>query len=86
MVADTTNFRRERIEKLLYELRYEIERGMLEREIEETLSFRFYVPLSRSIPYGVVSCMFVTRPVHRSEIIGDAMQLRLRIVKSDGGK
>ena len=32
-MADPTNFRRERIEKLLHELRYEVERGMLEREI-----------------------------------------------------
>ncbi len=31
-MADTTNFRRERIEKLLRELRYEIERGMLEKD------------------------------------------------------
>ena len=35
MRDDATNFRRERIEKLLNELRYEVERGMLEHEIDE---------------------------------------------------
>lgn len=45
-MADTTNFRRERIEKLLHELRYQVERGMMERDIDEEMGFRFYVPLS----------------------------------------
>lgn len=82
-MADTTNFRRERIEKLLHELRYEVERGMLERDIDETLSFQFYVPLSNAIPDGVVFCQFRTRPVHRYEMSMDAMQPRIKLVKSD---
>lgn len=82
-MADPTNFRRERIEKLLHELRYEVERGMLERDIDETLSFQFYVPLSNAIPDGVVFCQFRTRPVHRHEMSMDAMQPRLKLVKSD---
>jgi hypothetical protein len=40
-VPDSANIRQERIEKLLHELRYEIERGMLEHESDETLTFRF---------------------------------------------
>jgi hypothetical protein len=53
-MADPTNFRQERIEKLLHELRYEVERGMMERDIDETMGFRFYVPISNAIPSGVV--------------------------------
>ena len=56
--------RLERIERLLKDLRYEIERGVVEQEINETLSYRFYVPISRSIPGGVVFCEFRTRPSH----------------------
>lgn len=73
------NFRMERIEKLLHELRYEVERGMMERELDETLGFRFYVPLSRSCPGGVVFCEFHTRPMP-----GQAAAVnepRLKIVK-----
>lgn len=63
-MSDPTNFRTERIEKLLHELRYEVERGMMEGDLkDETIYFRFYVPISRSIPDGVVMCEFHTRPI-----------------------
>jgi hypothetical protein len=78
---DITNFRKERIEKLLNELRYEVERGMMEQDIEEELGFRFYVPISRKIPDGVVFCEFRTRPVPRHAMHPDDMQPRLRLVK-----
>jgi hypothetical protein len=80
-MTDSTNFRRERIEKLLHELRYEIERGMLERDIGETLTFRFYVPISQSTPNydGVVACEFKTRPVPR-HMMTDDFSPRLEIV------
>jgi len=64
-MSDPTNFRRERIDKLLHELRCEVERGMMERDIDETLSFRFYVPISHAILDGVVFCEFRTRPMPR---------------------
>jgi hypothetical protein len=80
-MTDPTNFRRERIDKLLHELRYEIERGMLEGDIPEELGFRFYVPLSRSIPDGVVFCELRTRPVPRWEMHPNDLQPRLRLVK-----
>lgn len=80
-MADATNFRRERIEKLLNELRYEVERGMLERDIEETMGFRFYVPISQAIPDGVVLCEFKTRPIHRGMMDMSDLQPRLRLVK-----
>lgn len=80
-MSDPTYFRRERIEKLLHELRYECERGMLEGDIDETLQFRFYVPLSRAIHDGVVYCEFRTRPVMRIMMHPDEIQPRLRVVK-----
>lgn len=80
-MSETTNVRRERIERLLNELRYEVERGMLEREIDEEMGFRFYVPLSNKIRDGVVFCEFRTRPVPRHMMTPDDIQPRLRVVK-----
>jgi hypothetical protein len=82
-MTDATNFRQERIEKLLHELRYEVERGMMEGDIDETLTFNFYVPISKSIPDGVVQCVFQTRPIHRIMMNPTDIQPRLRLVKSD---
>jgi hypothetical protein len=78
-----TNFRFERIEKLLNELRYEVELGMAQREIDEEISFRFYVPISQKIPNGVVFCEFRTRPAPHMAMHPDDVQPRLRLVKSD---
>lgn len=75
------NYRRERIERLLNELRYEVERGMMEREIDEEMGFRFCVPISNKIPDGVVFCEFRTRPVPRYEMHPDYMEPRLKLVK-----
>lgn len=82
-MADAT--RKERIEKLLHELRYEVERGMMEADIDETMGFRFYVPISKVIPDGVVFCEFRTRPVPRHAMHPDDLQPRLRLVKAEGG-
>lgn len=71
--------RRERIEKLLYELKYEITRGILEDEIDEELGFTFVVPRSRKLPKGVVFCSFTTRPTLSHNISPD--ELRLKVVK-----
>jgi hypothetical protein len=83
-MSDPSNFRKERIEKLLYELRYEIERGMMEKDIGEEMGFRFYVPISSKIPDGVVFCEFRTRPVPRWEMHPDHIEPRLRLVSSAG--
>lgn len=81
-MSDGPNVRQERIEKLLQELRYEIERGMMQREIEEEMGFRFVVPISKNIPNGVVFCEFRTRPVpHYTVNPDDGMQPRLKVVK-----
>lgn len=79
-MSDGSNIRQERIEKLLFELRYEIERGMMEREIDETMGFQFCVPISNSIPDGVVFCEFRTRPMPRYALLVET-EPRLRIVK-----
>jgi len=79
-MGDPTNSRRERIEKLLHELRYEVEHGMMERDIPEEMGFRFYVPISQAIQGGVVFCEFRTRPIPRYAMSPDDMQPRLRIV------
>lgn len=81
ILPDPTNFRQERIEKLLHELRYEVERGILERDIGEELGFRFYVPISNKIPDGVVFCEFRTRPIPRYAMHPDDIEPRLRLVK-----
>lgn len=81
-MSDPTNFRKERIEKLLHELRYEVERGMMDADIDETIGFQFYVPISKAIPDGVVFCEFRTRPVPRHHMALGAIQPRLRLVKS----
>jgi hypothetical protein len=80
-MSDPTNFRRERIEKLLHELRYEIERGMMEREIDEEIGFRFIVPISQKIPDGVVFCEFHTRPIPRWSAPFGYGEPRLKLVK-----
>jgi hypothetical protein len=71
----------ERIEKLLHELQYEVERGMMERDIDETITFGFFVPMSSRIPDGVVKCSFVTRPIPRYEMASIGYEPRLRLVK-----
>lgn len=83
-MAETTSIRQERVERLLNELRYEIERGMIEREIGEELTFQFVVPLSSKIPDGVVWCQFKTRPVHRHDVLGYDVSMfepRLKLVR-----
>jgi len=74
--------RSERIEKMLHELRYEIEVGMMQGDIDETLSFNWIVPVSKSMPEGVVMCRFITRPMHRQTAFGIGLEEpRLRVVK-----
>jgi len=82
-MSDPTNFRQERIEKLLDELRYEVERGMMEADIGEEMGFRFYVGFSRKIPDGVVFCEFRTRPVPRHNMCHDDIRPRLQLVTPD---
>jgi hypothetical protein len=81
MTESNPNPRLERITRLLEELRYEIEVGMIQREIEEEMSYRFIVPLSKTAPDGVVFCEFRTEPTSRYALGGMELQPRLRIIK-----
>lgn len=79
--------RMERIERLLRELEYEVTRGMMEREIEEEISFRFIIPVSRRVPGGIVGCEFRTRPgqTYEAAYYGLHEAPKLKIVgESDG--
>lgn len=81
------NMRMERIERLLKELEYEMTRGMLEREIEESVGFSFVVPTSKEGNGWAVYCQFRTRPmpIHNIRITGvNGLKARLEVI--DGGK
>jgi hypothetical protein len=82
MMVENENPRWGRIKRMLKELRYEVERGMMEHELDEELGYRFYVPISNKIPDGVVFCEFRTRPVPRHFMHPDDLQPRLKLVKS----
>ena len=70
----TIAYRMERIERLLEELKYEITRGMLEAEIDEYISFRFIVPVSKQLQDGVVKCEFRTHPIYAHSMGMDYME------------
>lgn len=78
---DPKGYRWERIQRLFDELRYEIERGMMEREIEEQIAYRFIVPVSQAIANGVVFCEFRSRPMPKYAVNFDDFQPKLRVVK-----
>lgn len=76
------NYRMERIERLLTELRYEVERGMLEGEVDEHLRYQFIVPISKTYPTrGVVHCIWQTRPVENMAFLGGPVEPKLKVVK-----
>lgn len=52
-----TNYRLQRISRLLHELEYEVTRGLMEREVEE-LGFQFFVPINFHNQYKTVKCSF----------------------------
>lgn len=81
-MSDETNVRKERIQRLLRDLRYEVERGIMERDIKEEIGFRFVVPISNTIKDGIVVCEFRTRPTLRGAMSPDDLQPRLRVVRS----
>jgi hypothetical protein len=81
-MADKTNYRADRIDRLLNELKYEMTRGMMENEIEEQWGLTFVVPISRHFRNGVVLCEFRSHPVPRYQIPMDA-GADLKIVRTD---
>lgn len=78
-----SEYRMERIQRLLDELKYEITRGMMEQQIDETIGFSFIIPVSTQIKGGVVWCEFRTRPVHYDSVFGRELNAgpALKLVK-----
>jgi len=71
-----------RIERLLKELRYEVERGMMEGEIHERIGYRFIIPRSKELPVdGVVLCQFETRPTPAHYVHGLEDRPGLKLVE-----
>lgn len=63
MPTTSAVMRKERIERLLRELEYELTRGVMESEIEEEMHWQHVLPWSRAIPNGVIAMEFRMRPV-----------------------
>lgn len=76
-MSDDANIRRERIERLLRELEYEVTRGVMEREIEPRMGFSKILPGG---PTGYVSMFFEVRPSDGSPMLGLDQMPRLRVV------
>ena len=72
-MADT--YRKERIERLLSELEYEVTRGVMDREIEPDLQFHKLMPCGRDTAVLRVHLHKVAEPITST---GPA---RLRVVK-----
>ena len=79
-MSKEANYRWDRIQRLFDELKYELTRGMMEGEIDESVGYRFIVPASKSIPNGIVHCEFRSRPVP-SYAVDASEQPALRVVK-----
>lgn len=78
---ENDDYRKQRIERLLKELEYEVVRGVLEGEIDEQIGYRFVIPRSRALPNGIVMCEFRTRPMPRYAVHPDDFQPSLKVVK-----
>lgn len=80
MSADA-DMRRERIERLLRELEYEITRGVMEREIEPEMGWSKIMPGG---PTGEVVAEFRVRPLAPGQWhMNDHRPPRLRVVGDD---
>lgn len=71
------DIRRERIERLLRELEYEITRGVMEREIEPRMGWS---KILTGGPTGHVLARFEVRPSDGSDFLGGNQMPRLRVV------
>lgn len=66
------------------ELKYEIETGLIQNEIdEEELTYKFIFPISKKIPDGVVLCEFKLRPTNKYNVCfnGIKFEPKLKVVK-----
>lgn len=74
------NIRRERIERLLRELEYEVTRGVMEREIEPQMGMEKILPGG---PTGYVSFFFRVGPSDGRGSTVLSQMPRLRVIGSD---
>lgn len=87
-MSEASKMRMERITRLLRELEYEVTRGIMKREIDEEMGFRFIVPVSRKIPGGIVGCEFRTRPgmAYEAAFYGMHEAPRLKLIDDGSGR
>jgi hypothetical protein len=85
MPSTKATMRKERIERLLSELEYELVRGVTEAEIEEDMTWRYILPISRTFPNGAVIMEFRMRPVphHAVPFPFEPQKANLRLVGED---
>lgn len=80
-MSDEANIRRERIERLLRELEYEVTRGVMEREIDPEMGWSRIMPGG---PTGQVVAEFRVRPLAKGQWeFEDRRPPRLRVVSRD---
>lgn len=85
-MSEAAKIRKERIERLLSELQYELVRGLTDGEIDEEMHWRYVLPMSKAIPGGVVTMAFVMRPAPTYAVPtswGFEPNVRLRLVGED---
>lgn len=82
-MSDDANIRRERIERLLRELEYEVTRGVMEREIDPRMGFERVIPGG---PTGYVTMQFHVQPSDGRPSFSQDRMPRLRVVKSEDDK
>lgn len=80
-MTQEAEYRKERIDRLLHELKYEITRGMMEQEIDEIIGFEFIVPVSQSIKDGVIICKFETTPMPHYHLRLGNKKMNLKLVE-----
>ena len=78
-MIDTKQHRINRIDILLYELKYEVTRGIMEGDIEEHMTYEFFIPQSKELKGGIIQCTFNTKPTFYNTALYN--EPKLRVVK-----
>lgn len=84
MTKDPANYRAERIERLFRELKYEVTRGIMEREIDISIGFRFYVPNPDGGDSSPIRCEFRSEPDPYNFYGDETRDPQLKVI--DGGR
>ena len=80
-MSEDANMRRDRIERLLRELEYEITRGVMGREIEPRMGMSKILPGG---PTGYVQLHFTVQPSDGRSVFGPDQMPTLRVVSDNG--